>query len=455
MAASSSPPSPARWAAAEALARAAQVFPRLGSDSPIVTRLSPVDASLALAIYRTVMQRWLTLGYLLDRYLEKPLHRLEPRLQGIFLAAAAQILFFDRTPTHAIVDDAVELAKRHVRAGAGPIVNAVLRRLSELVKESLPDQPWLPQSDRLPLENGSILLTQSILPPVDQPELFLSVATSHPRTLISRWLNKYNFEKATSLALCGLRHPPTIVALECPAAQLPADAPAADGSPRWLAHQRPGFILWQSTQDELRPFLSAHPVRRVQDPSATLAVASVADLKPKRILDACAGRGTKTRQLAAQFPSAQIFATDLDTRRVADMNQALPDLPNVQVCPMDRILKASQPADAMDLILLDVPCTNTAVLSRRPEARYRFQPPNLKSLLATQRQILLRFMPLLAKAGSLVYSTCSLVEDENQDLIRAITRQTPLSFQREHLELPAGTADSYHDGSYHAVLKKN
>ena len=174
----------ARQRVAEALQVAAQRFPHLPPTTLDVAALDRRDARLALAIHRTVLQRWITLEYLLDRHLRQPMHQLEPALRAVLLSAAAQLLFMDRLPTHAVVNESVNLAGRMVRPGAAGLVNAVLRRLAEQVVQAAHDQPWVAAGDRLPLDDGCVVLRDPCLPDPGNFVEHLAVATSHPAELV-------------------------------------------------------------------------------------------------------------------------------------------------------------------------------------------------------------------------------------------------------------------------------
>ena len=202
----------ARWWVAKSLADAAEAFPSLKPISFDATGLEPREARLGMAIYRTVMQRWITLEYFLDQNLRKPMHRLEPRLRGVLLSGAAQLIFFDRLPAHAVVNESVKLAKSLVRTGAGGLTNSVLRKLSTHVDRAYLD-PWQPARDKLPIDEGYLKLCGDFLPPPDRLDEYLSVATSHPRSLVKRWISQCGQDQAAAICLAGTRVPPTIVAM--------------------------------------------------------------------------------------------------------------------------------------------------------------------------------------------------------------------------------------------------
>ena len=194
----------------------------------------------------------------------------------------------------------------------------------------------------------------------------------------------------------------------------------------------------------------------MQDPASSLAIASVSGLKPRMIVDACAGQGTKTRQLAAVFPEASIIASDTDPGRFATLRATFEGHPRIEVIPARMLLQRAH--GAADLLLLDVPCSNTGVLARRPEARYRCSDEQLKRLTGIQRQIFADTLSLLRPAprGQVLYSTCSLDPEENRAIVewacgwhsfRVVSQTSTLPEG-----LPGGDAAAYHDGSYSALL---
>lgn len=177
------------------------------------------------------------------------------------------------------------------------------------------------------------------------------------------------------------------------------------------------------------------------------AVESTREFKPNLILDYCAGQGTKTRQLALMHPNATIIATDTHTGRRTALRTATTGMPNV------RVVEPQQAGEqTYDLILLDVPCSNTGVLARRPEARYRYTQQSVGDLVQLQRQIIQQVLPWLGDAGLLLYSTCSIEPSENHNQIKRLVKQGAVCLH-EHQHWPQGSADTYTDASYHALLR--
>lgn len=444
---------PARDAAALAVARA---FDGRNLEPIAVdpAGLEARDAALAQAIARTVARRWLTLNFIIDRCLDKP--RIEPALRSLLATAAAQLLFMHNQPAHAVVDITVEQAKQLVRPGAAGLANAVLRRVPEMIVERRPDTPWEPANNTIPLgagEGTARLLRKAMLKP-RRLDRYLSIATSHDQNLVAAWLERHGQDQAIALLLRSLVEPPTLVHAPAPGSGGGGGRASGPGSANpGQPHEQPPFIVWDRSHAELVAFLEASPDRWVQDPSAYRVVRRIAELRspPELIVDYCAGRGTKTRALSCLLPEVTIIATDPDAARFADLVAMAEKQAGVQAVSPDGL---GQWAGHADLLLLDVPCSNTGVLARRPEARYRYSRRNMESVVELQRTIIREAAPLLRPGGTLVYSTCSIEPPENQHQAAWAADQLGMDLIADEQMLPAGRGASYHDGAYHAILTR-
>jgi len=413
---------PARDAAVDAVFRASRKLP-IRPTSIAADELDARDRRLAEAIHRTVMQRWLTINWLVDRHLEKP--KIEPMLRAVLATAGGQLLFMDQ-PTHAVVDTAVEQAKRFIRAGAGKLTNAVLRRLADMVLERRETGGWEPANNLVPWGEGAIQLSRQALLKPRRMDKYLAIATSHDERLVRVWRERWGEQLTIELLLHGVSEPPTF--LRTPV----------------------GYEVWQGSRDELLTQLE-QPGHWVQDPTASKAVTAVAELPspPRLIVDYCAGRGTKTRQLAAAFPYAKIVATDTDGERFESLRRGFAEHDRVTVVPPNQI---DQLVGTADLLLLDVPCSNTGVLARRPEAKYRYTAKALESVMKLQREIIEASMPLLRDEGTLVYSTCSIEPVENEQQVQWLAEAFGRAVVNDELTLPGGCGADSHDGGYYAVV---
>ncbi len=429
------------------LAEQALRWPDLDLRPLAVDELDARDRRLAQAIYSQVIRRWLTLEFLLNTRLARPLRELEAKMQAVLLAGAAQIFLFDQLPDHAVVNESVGWAKRRIRAKAGGLVNAVLRRMIDLRGAIVPSRPEGEVAEALPLSDGRwIRLNEAVLP--DDPVERLAVQSSHPADLLRRWRRRMAPIEVERLALHDLIQAPTTLA------GLSVQDVASHGELE--AHAEADLAVWRGEPDRLAPFLKAHPHVRVQDAASCDAVRFIREQSEAAglIVDACAGSGTKTAQLAEAFPGAIIVAGDADARRFAMLRRRFADSPRVRVTPRESLIEHAGKAD---LILFDVPCTNTGTLARRIEAKYRVDEEHVQSLLTLQKQIVADHLALLAPGGLIAYSTCSLEPEENEQQAQWIckwhNRRIVAQRSRRPAGLPGDDPGLYSDGGYVALIR--
>jgi len=408
------------------------------------------EARLATAIHRTAIQRWQTLGCLLAQCVRQPWVQIEASMQGVLLTGAAQLVFMDRMPRYAVIDETVNIARRLVRPGAAGMANAVLRKLADSVGEVV-GEAWEPARDRIPMDGGVLKLQMPWLPPVDPLDEHLAFAVSVPIEMASGWIAKFGREKAILLAKHTVLTPPVTIAVE--------PGFVAEAGEDYELHKRAGFIVWRGNHEAMKAFLAANALRRVQDPASSDAVDHLAALAKKNgekvglIVDFCAGRGTKTRQLANAFPDAKIIAAEPDRDRLADLEELARAIPRITAVHSESLAPLLRDVKA-DVVLLDVPCSNTAVLARRPEAKYRVTQESMSSLLTLQRQIATLGTALLRNGGLLVYSTCSLEASENEAQADWTNKRFRTKTVTMGQLLPSGEPGvGYHDGAFHAILR--
>jgi len=410
-----------------------------------VEGLDARDASLAKAIHDSTVRRWRTLCAVLTLCLSRPFDQLEPKMKAVLLAGAAQLLLLDRVPDHAAVSESVAWAKRHIRPKAGGLVNAVLRRVQKLTATK--GGHWEDRRDQILLSDGrSCDLTSPILPedPVDR----LAVQASLPTGIVRRWIDAQGPGRARQAALQSLCIAPTVLNVSA------AEAPV----PHCTPHSCEGSAVFTGSLSELASLLDARDDVWVQDAASARAIPSVRELvSPKLIVDLCAGRGTKTRQLAAVFPDAEIIACDVDRARAEDLAGTFRSHRRVRVMPLREVLPAV--AGRADLVLLDVPCSNSGVLARRPEARYRLGREQTRRLAQIQRQLIADAVPMLSADGAILYSTCSLEPEEDAEPLAWAHQWHGLRTACSELVWPSGepgaASETYHDGSFFALLVRS
>lgn len=441
----SAQPANARHVAMRFVAEQIRRWPDLDLRPLATAGLDERDARLAQAICAETVRRWLTLQCLLNARLRRPLVENEINLQAALLVGAAQIFFLSHQPDYAVVNETVAWAKRRVRPKAGGLVNAVLRRMIDLRGEFVESRSQV-SGDAIPLSDGRWLaLTDTVLP--EDPVERLATQTSHPVELIARWTRRYAPAELERLALHSLVIAPTLIV------GLPSDV--VERHDDLAAHDAPGFAVWSGSHAGLVELLGAHRDARVQDPMSFDAVRRVREATGDAgvIADVCAGSGTKTAHLALAYPEAKIIATDIDQRRFSMLHQRFADWERVEVVEPDRLMEF---AGKVDLLLLDVPCSNSGTLARRVEARYRVDTGHLASLVALQKQVVADHLALRGGKGIIAYSTCSLEPEENEAQSAWINRwhrtRVVTEFSQRPAGMPGDSPAGYRDGGYLALL---
>ena len=395
-------------------------------------RLSPVDRGLCHELVCGVVRWQATLDRLISRK-TTPGREQRPALQNLLRLGLYQIFWLDRIPPHAAVHETVELAKRagyHTQAG---FINAVLRgylRETDEIKKILADMK------------------------VSQPAL----GWSHPEWLVEKWRKQFGDDHTRRLLEWNNTPPKTFARLNT----LKTDA--ARLVERWREENvEYDFVTRDWTGENLTFELKAHlPLSTlgsfrdgwfyVQDPSTLLAPVLLDAQPGEMILDLCAAPGGKTTFIAQTMKNeGKIVARDLDTVRLKLVkdNCARLGVTNVEVAVTGT--GELQPA-TFDRILIDAPCSNTGVMRRRVDLRWRIQSAEIERLRATQLDLLNQAAPKLKPGGVLVYSTCSLEAEENSEVVKqflAANAGFTLETERQLLPFEADV-----DGAYVARLEK-
>lgn len=425
-----------------AIAEQAARFPEFSIGGLDSRGLEGLDAAFAHAVYDAVLRRWLTLRWVVASRLKHPFEQLGPEVQAALLGGAAQLLLLDKVPPHAALDTSVEWVKGRAKKSVAGMVNGVLRNVARLVAGRT--QRYSGGRDEVPLADGTaVKLREPMMPSPDLERV--SVAASHPVGLLRRWGERYGADRARARAMHGLVSPPTVLNMRFAG---DVDEPSLS----W--HEAPGHAVFRGPRAALVELLKRRPRVFVQDAAASGAVESVADLRPRVVADVCAGQGTKTRQLSMLFPAAEVIATDADESRLATLRASVGG--NVRVVEFEGLEREC--AGRVDLVLLDVPCSNTGVLARRVEAKYRVGPEQMERLTAIQREILVLAEKLAAPGGVILYSTCSLEPEENEGQVRWMAGRGWRA-SKVRVELPTGlpgeAAERYRDGAFSAVLTRS
>jgi len=422
----------------------------------------------------------------------RPVRRIEARLLNIIRVGTYELIYCPSTEQYAIVNEAVQKCRgvrRPMEDGSrtaltdkqAGFVNVVLRQITRHIsnrkdgsrtaptgRDAVLGTPYgertLPQSPTTGCQFDT-----SFLPDREtRPAEYLSTVFSLPEWLVAGWLAEFGEESTRRICLASNRRPSVYLRpnrLKTTIEALMGKMADGRGGSR-IAHT--GFDI--AGDSEMIRIKSPRNVTQlpgfadgeftVQDITASKPVRLLDPQPGWTILDLCAAPGTKTTQLAeAAGEKAKIIATDIDARRLEMVkeNTARLGIQSVDVVPYEEVravreppLRADQPK--FECVLLDVPCSNTGVLAKRIEVRYRIEPKAIKELARQQAELLRTASGLVKPGGKICYSTCSIQKDENSDIVEKFLKENK-NFTLESQQLTLPEAEGFdHDGGYAAIL---
>jgi 16S rRNA (cytosine967-C5)-methyltransferase len=380
------------------------------------------DRALAADIAIGV-QRWrAALDHIIAHVARRPIEQLDEQVVEILRIGAYQLLYLTRVPPAAVVNDAVTLTRRAGRHRASGLVNAVLRAIVR-IRAALP-LPKRPHD------------------PGDEPAAvdYFSITLSHPRWLVSRWYHRYGFEateqwlrfnnapapltlranrlRNTPEELIGrLRHDGVIVTR---GSYAPDALVVRSGYPLRGEGRRAGWFVVQDETSQLIPLLSGPDLGR-------------------RLLDACASPGGKATALAAELPEGGLLiASDVRTRRMDLLKRTVhaSGARNIRLVQADLLQPLPFPPQ-FDCVIADAPCSGLGILRRDPDIKWRRREEELPLLAARQLIMLRHAAATVARAGRLIYATCSSEPEENELVSEQFLASSP-EFEAVDLRI-AGT----------------
>jgi 16S rRNA (cytosine967-C5)-methyltransferase len=413
--------------------------------------LPPRERGLATELACRIVRRYATLDALLRRLVARPLDQVEPPLLTILRMGVYQITLLDGIPPHAAVHETVELTKRLGRMRWSGFVNGVLRGATRLVTAATEDHPSafnVPVSaDRFRVLNDEVFAD-----PAHDPSAYFADAFSFPFWLGERWLKRMSPEELFRLGAwfnsTGRVHL-RVNRLKTTREALLAEFQAAGAAARPI-DDLDAVVLEEFSPIERLPGYDDGWFA-VQDISAMRAAMRLSPQPGQLAWDVCAAPGGKTCHLAELMNNeGKIIATDVRRERLQLIEENRDRLGTGIIQTWLIGEDGSQlPKGPFDAILVDVPCSNTGVLGKRPEARWRITAAGIVELNQVQERLLVDALDRLAPGGRLVYSTCSIEPEENQELVaRVLSRRTDVRLVEEESFLPGQPAD----GGYQALI---
>lgn len=358
--------------------------------------LSEKDANLLTEIVYGTLERKITLAYYLKPYM-KTKKTPVPWVVTLLQMSVFQMEFLDKIPTYAIINEAVEIAKRKGHKGIAAFVNGVLRNFA---RQGPPD-------------------TSLIKDPIER----LAIETSHPQWLIARWVELYGFETTKKMS----EHNVTKKAMAIRVNQLKAtrqemlEQLEEMGIKAIASPYVPDGIIIHSG-NILKTDLIEKGYATIQDQSSMFATLALQLESEMKVLDTCSAPGGKATYIGELMQNkGEVYAHDLHQNKISliENNALRLDLTNIKTTQKDaRKLREIYPAGYFDRILVDAHCSGLGVVRTKPDIKYNKRIEDSERLQQIQLDILHHIAPLLKNNGKIVYSTCTVDTTENEEVIR-------------------------------------
>lgn len=348
----------------------------------------------------TRWRRWL--DFVISAFYKGDFVSMEPMLKQILRLGAYELLYL-RTPAHAAINEAVELAKKHVRTGAGGLTNGILRSIDR-------------SRDKMPRVSGS---NQAVR---------LGIRHSHPYWMVARWLARYGDKDTEALLNWNNERPRYSVRINT--AKISVDEfkkRLDDEGIEWVEGTfLDDFIRLPKLQGLVRGHYLKEGLCAVQDESSGLIV-QLLDPKPgETVIDACAAPGGKALYCATRMKGqGTLHAIDAQAERMEALDRVLPLHDATWVDQMVSDLRNVSLGAVADRVLLDAPCSGLGVLSKRADLRWKRTQDEIEQIGRVQRVLLDAAADLVKPGGMLVYSTCSIEPEENEGQVVAFLARHP------------------------------
>lgn len=363
------------------------------------SNLQPLDRALCHELVLGVLRWQLFLDKIVEHFSKRRVESLDSAVRIALRLGLYQLRFLTRVPASAAVNESVSLVRAARLTSATAFVNAVLRRA---VREPEYD-PAAGVSD--PFEK-------------------LAIQTSHPAWLIERWANSFGVEEAEAFARANNTAPPTAFRFVANRASQPEILSRLSAAGATLESSDIVNGAWRvSGATALLREMSAAGEIYLQDEASQLVADALEVKRGERVLDLCAAPGGKTTLMADRAADAAfIVAADRSATRMATIisTMRLHELKSITPVLLDATEPLPFERESFDRVLVDAPCSGTGTLRANPEIRWRLAPTDFDTFAHQQKRILSRAVEVLKPGGRLVYSTCSVEREENEEVIATI-----------------------------------
>lgn len=393
--------------------------------------LSPQNRAFVSRLYFGVLERLIFIDSILNRFSETPASKMKPLILHILRMGIYQILFMNSVPDHAAVNESLKLAQRHGFSGLKPFINGVLRSVSrENVIEPDHLSSQMPDNVRLSVPKWIYLRLCSSFGK-DRAEAFLKGSlnarkkvTFHPNTSL---MPEEDILRALKAEGCGV----TEYAKDCYCL-------TGFGSLTELKSWNDGLIFVQHPGSVRAAAMACEALRSISDEPL--------------IIDVCAAPGGKSVYIAERLPKAKVISRDISDEKTALIRENIKRLrlSNIDVQIFDALQTDEGLICSADLVICDVPCSGLGMIGEKPDIKARLREKDIPALASLSRRIAAASCRYVKNGGLLLYSTCTLTEEENTDNSRFICGLADFEILDEFTSLP----DDGTDGFYACLLKK-
>lgn len=367
------------------------------------------DRALVTELTGGVLRWMAALDGVIERIADRPTRRLDAEVLAVLRLGAYQLLYLDRVPAAAAVDESVMLVRRAGKSSAAGLVNAVLRRVAQL------EPPWpLPPEPARGASRADVLA-------------YLSVTCSHPEWLVTRWLDRIGMAATKHRVRFNNRSPAlTLRANRHRISRAELARQLADHGVETMPTRFAGDGLRVVAGNPRLTPLAGRGLFGAQDEASQLVAELTSPQPGERILDACAAPGGKTIALASAIgATGVVVAGDLRPARVRLLRSTLEEAGARHVRLLRHDLRRPPFRPVFDCVLVDAPCSGLGTLGRDPDIRWRRQSADLARFASDQHLLLAQAAELVRPAGRVVYATCSSEPEENEEVIRRFLADQP------------------------------
>ena len=416
------------------------------------------DKHLARNLVFGVIKAKGTLDHIIRHFSEIPLKRIRKDILLLLRIGLYQILFLQRVPDYASVHTTVSLVKKIASGKIAAFANAILRNIIRSL-EGRGDLEAPPSPSVCYGPSFSVRFSENIFASPDAKAAeYLSKAYSYPLWLVRKWLHDYSLDDVLSILRAGNTVRPIFFWINKARAESVSLLEAL--RKKGVAVEETGAEgLYRSEASNLpllREYLDSGGIY-IQDKTPYDICNDVFNYLGKWNLDICAGPGGKALALSALSAKARrLLAVEPDEKRFALLRENVHKMGQTEIVTLraDAFSLPDDYKESFDFVIADVPCSNSGVLARRPEARWRLSRASLKSICDRQKRLASKALGCLKGSGYFVYSTCSIEKEENSEIVLYLGRHfSDISLIREKLFLPKPGPQNG-DGGYAAILEK-